>query len=164
MKIMSDLESGSDEARRMLRAAVFLVNKGLKDKVFAVSMASHYSLASDRRFKPTFRCSLLLPAYVARREEVMSSQVCVCSPVGRGGSSLLSLNISGGEELGTSVSGPWCFPGGTPVRTRTVVPPPPDRTRTGDRDTPQTWPRHTMNRLCRRRYGSCSHIGGLSYW
>ena len=37
MKIMSELERGSDEAKNMMRAAVFLINKGLKDKVFAVS-------------------------------------------------------------------------------------------------------------------------------
>ncbi len=38
MRQMSELPSGSrDEARNMMRAAIFLVNKGIKDKVFAVS-------------------------------------------------------------------------------------------------------------------------------
>ena len=48
---MSDLETGSDEARRMLRAAVFLVNKGLKDKVFAVSMATRQNIVSHLHLK-----------------------------------------------------------------------------------------------------------------
>ena len=34
MKVMGE---GGDDPKSMMRAAVFLVNKGLKDKVFAVS-------------------------------------------------------------------------------------------------------------------------------
>ncbi len=42
MKQMSELPPGSrDEARNMMRAAIFLVNKGIKDKVFAVSTIFH---------------------------------------------------------------------------------------------------------------------------
>ena len=57
MKLMSELETGSDDARSMLRAAVFLVNKGLKDKVFAVSTHSTSALEEQETETASDRCT-----------------------------------------------------------------------------------------------------------